>query len=54
MRMDNDILNKLDETEDDYDLKAYESAMSKYKADPVTYTLDEIESELGIKYNVDL
>ncbi len=38
-----------DKIEDEYDLKAYEIAMNMYKADPVTYTLDELESELGLK-----
>ncbi len=38
-----------DKIEDEYDLKAYETAMNMYKADPVTYTLDELESELGLK-----
>ena len=35
--------------EDELDLKLYEKAMADFKADPVTYTLDEVESELGLK-----
>lgn len=44
----------LDKTEDEYDLQAYESAMNRYKTDPRTYTLDELELELGLKNCVDL
>ena len=35
--------------EDEYDLKAYDEAMATYKNDPVTYSLDEAERELGFK-----
>ena len=35
--------------ENDYDLKAYEKAMAAFKEDPVTYSLDEVEKELGLK-----
>lgn len=35
--------------EDEYDLKAFRAAMAEYKADPVTYTLDEVEKELGLQ-----
>jgi len=38
----------MEKIEDEYDLKAYEKAMAEYKADPVTYTLDEVEKELGL------
>ena len=47
--MNKETKNMIDKIEDEYDLKAYESAMRKYKADPVTYTLDEVETELGLK-----
>ena len=47
--MNKETKNMIDKMEDEHDLKAYESAMSKYKADPVTYTLDEVETELGLK-----
>ena len=39
----------IDRIEDEFDLKLYEKALSSFKADPVTYTLDEVESELGLK-----
>lgn len=34
--------------EDEYDLKAYEKAMAEYKANPISYSLDEVERELGL------
>lgn len=39
----------LERIEDEYDLKAYEKAMVEYKANPVTYSLDEVERELGLQ-----
>ena len=39
----------IERIEDEFDLKLYEKAMAEFKADPVTYTLDEVESELGLK-----
>lgn len=39
----------IDRIEDEFDLKLYEKALANFKADPVTYTLDEVESELGLK-----
>ena len=41
----NAILEKI---EDEYDLKCYKEAMEEYKKNPKTYTLDEIEKELGL------
>ena len=38
----------LERIEDEYDLKAYEKAVADYKANPVTFTLDEVEEELGL------
>lgn len=35
--------------EDDYDLQAYERAKREFEADPVTYTLDEVEKALNLK-----
>ena len=35
--------------EDEYDLQVYKEAMEDFKKNPHTYTLDEIEEELGIK-----
>lgn len=34
--------------EDEYDLNAYDAAMASYLADPATYSLDEVERELGL------
>ena len=39
----------LDQIEDEFDLKLYQRGMKAYQADPTTYTLDEAESELGLK-----
>lgn len=38
----------MERIEDEYDLKCYEEAMAEYKANPKTYTLDEIEKDLGL------
>ena len=35
--------------EDEYDLNAYKEAMAEFKKNPVTYSLDEVEKELGLK-----
>lgn len=35
--------------EDEYDLKAYDKAMASYQANPTTYSLDEIERDLGLQ-----
>ena len=36
----------LSDVEDEYDLRAYNQAMAAYKANPVTYSPDEVEKEL--------
>ena len=38
----------LEKIEDEYDLQCYEKAMSLYKSDPATYSLEEVEKELGL------
>ncbi|TDP44233.1 type II toxin-antitoxin system RelB family antitoxin [Aminicella lysinilytica] len=38
----------LEHIEDEYDLNAYEKAMSEYHKNPATYSLDEVEKELGL------
>lgn len=38
----------IERIEDEYDLKAYENAMKEYRANPVTFTLDEVERDLGL------
>ena len=35
--------------EDEFDLQAYDKALSDFNADPVTYSLDEVEKELGLQ-----
>ena len=39
----------LEHIEEEYDLQAYEKALAKYKENPITYTLDEVEKELGLQ-----
>lgn len=39
----------LEKIEDEIDLKLYEKAMAEYRADPVTYTHDEVGRMLGFK-----
>ncbi len=38
----------MERIEDEYDLKLYREAMAEYQKNPVTYTLDEVEQELGL------
>jgi hypothetical protein len=38
----------LSRIEDEYDLQAYDKALADFHADPVTYSLDEVERELGL------
>lgn len=35
--------------EDEYDLQAYDKALAEFHAEPVTYSLDEVEKELGLQ-----
>ena len=35
--------------EDEYDLTAYEKAIVDYHINPVTYSLDEVEKDLGLQ-----
>lgn len=39
----------MERIEDEFDLSAYEKAFMEYKKNPITYTLDEVERELGLK-----
>lgn len=39
----------LEAIEDELDLRAAEKACAEHLANPVTYTLDEIEEEFGLK-----
>lgn len=38
----------LERIEDEYDIKVYEEAMKEYLSDPKTYSMDEVEKELGL------
>lgn len=38
----------MERIEDEFDLKAYEEAMAEYKANPVTYSLEEVIRELDL------
>lgn len=39
----------LERIENEYDLEMFDKAMAKYKANPVTYSLDDVEKELGLQ-----
>ena len=39
----------LEKIEDELDIRAAEKASAEYLADPVTYSLDEIEKEFGLQ-----
>ena len=38
----------MEKIEDEYDLNAFDKAMASFKQDGTTYTLDEVEKELGL------
>lgn len=38
--------------EDEYDIKAYDKAMREYVKNPVTYSLNEMEKELGLVWAI--
>lgn len=38
----------MERIENDYDLEIFNRAMAEYKNNPVTYSLDEVEKELGL------
>lgn len=38
----------MERIETEYDLEAFDKAMAEYKNNPVTYSLDEVERELGL------
>lgn len=41
-------LSMRERMEDEIDRQAYEEAMKEFRANPVTYTLEEVEKELGL------
>ena len=38
----------IEHIEEEYDLQAYEEAIAEYHETPITYSLDEVEKELGL------
>lgn len=38
----------MERIENEYDLEMFDKAMAEYKNNPVTYSLDEVEKELGL------
>ncbi len=39
----------LERIENEYDLRAYDLAMSEFEEDLITYSLDQVERELGLQ-----
>ncbi len=39
----------LEHIEDEHDLAAFQAAMAEFRKDPETFTLEEVEKELGLK-----
>jgi len=39
----------MERIEDEYDLEIFSRAMAEYETNPVTYSLDEVEKELGLR-----
>lgn len=42
-------ISVMEHIEDEFDLKAYDDAMTEHKKNPFTYTLHEVEKELGLR-----
>lgn len=42
------MTNLIRSSEEEYDLKAYNQAMKEFEKNQKTYTLDEVEEELGL------
>lgn len=42
----------MEKIENEYDLEIYSKALAEYKENPVTYSLDEVERELGLWWNI--
>ena len=38
----------IEKIEDEYDLECYEKAIKEYEENPITFTLDEVNKELGL------
>lgn len=39
----------LERIKNEYDLEMFNKAMAEYKSNPTTYSLDEVEKELGLR-----
>lgn len=39
----------MERIENEYDLEMFDKALAEYKANPATYSLDDVEKELGLK-----
>ena len=39
----------LEHIEEEYDLQTYKEAIAEHRENPITYTLDEVEKELGLR-----
>ena len=39
----------MERIENEYDLEMFDKAMAEYKESPITYSLDDVEKELGLK-----
>lgn len=39
----------MDRIETEYDLEMFDKAMAEYRENPVTYSLDDVERELGLQ-----
>ena len=39
----------IERIENEYDLEVFDKALKEYKSNPVTYSLDDVERELGLK-----
>ena len=39
------VMNRI---EDEYDLQLYDKALAEFHANPITYSLDDVEKELGL------
>ena len=39
----------MERIESEYDLEMFDKAMQEYKENPVTYSLDEVEKDLGLR-----
>ena len=41
----------MDRIETEYDLEMFGKAISEYNDNPITYSLDDVEKELGLQWN---